>query len=80
MYSSTLAGPPLGPTITAWQRTTYGYGDAAEHLGLLVGVWGRADGLLEREDLAGAAVAHLDHRREAAPAEVADPVEVRRLP
>jgi hypothetical protein len=57
-----------------------GRGGVDEHLGLLIGVWGRVDGLLEREDLAGAAMAHLDHRREAAPAEVADPVEVHRLP
>jgi hypothetical protein len=57
-----------------------GRGGADEHLGLLIGVWGRVDGLLEREDLADAAMAHLDHRREAAPVEVADPVEVRRLP
>jgi hypothetical protein len=57
-----------------------GRGGADEHLGLLIGVWGRVDGLLEREDLAGVAMAYLDHRREAAPAEVADPVEVRRLP
>jgi hypothetical protein len=57
-----------------------GCGGADEHLGLLIGVWGRVDGLLEREDLASAAMAHLDHRRKAAPAEVADPVKVRRLP
>jgi hypothetical protein len=49
-----------------------GRGGADEHLGLLIGVWGRVDGLLEREDLAGV--------REAAPIEVTDPVEVRRLP
>jgi hypothetical protein len=42
-----------------------GRGGADEHLGLLIGVWGRVDGLLERE---------------AAPVEVTDPVEVRRLP
>jgi hypothetical protein len=34
MYPSTLAGPPSGLKITAWQRTTYGNGNAAEHLGI----------------------------------------------
>jgi hypothetical protein len=57
-----------------------GCGGADEHLGLLIGVWGRVDGLLEREDLVGAAMAHLDHHCEAAPAKVTNPVEVRRLP
>jgi hypothetical protein len=34
MYPSTLAGPPSGPKIMAWQRTTYGNGNAEEHLGI----------------------------------------------
>jgi hypothetical protein len=66
--------------VAAHDVRGWGCGGVDEHLGLLIGVWGRVDGLLEREDLTGAAMVHFDHRREAAPVEVADPVEVRRLP
>jgi hypothetical protein len=54
-------------------------GGAAEHLGLLARGGARVERLLEREDLARAAVAHHGHSGEAALAEVADPVVLRRL-